>query len=259
MTPDPAPTYRRIADDLAAEITSGRLPDSSRLPPERELSEHFGVARQTIRAALELLRSQGFVTTGRRGTYVSADRPQAPAAPREADDTALSPFLPAQEHTLVRGTLFTATVDPSLAAALGTAPGTSVLQYRHSTTSPLGADASQTRSAITYFTPAAVRKIPELHRYLRRVPVGNPDLSALPLWFRRQGIQPVLRESVTVRRPAPGNRTAPTGLSVRRWCHTQHQLLLALTDFTVPVAWSEITLEYTAPAHSAHRYATPTR
>ncbi|NGO76328.1 GntR family transcriptional regulator [Streptomyces sp. YC504] len=243
------PVYQRIASCLAAEISAGRIRDGSRLPAERDLAERFGVARQTVRAALELLRSQRLITTGRRGTYASARPKNSTPALREAD---ASPFLPARAHTTVRGALFTASTAPSVAAALGVTSGSQVLHYRHTTASM---DEEQPRDAVTYFTPTAVMEIPELSRYLQRVPVENPDLSNMPLWCRRAGIQSVLRESVTLSRSLAEARDATLHLSVRRSLHDQHHRLLALTDFTIPLAWNEITFEYLAPAHSAHHYA----
>ncbi len=98
--------------------------------------------------------------------------------------------------------------------------------------------------------------IPELTRYLRRVPVENPDLSGMPLWFARRGLRVVRRDSVTLSRTCLRADQVPAQLSMRRWCEDPYHRLLAATDFDVPTAWSHITVEYTAPADSAYRYAT---
>jgi GntR family phosphonate transport system transcriptional regulator len=69
--------WRQIADDLLAEITSGRLPPGERLPPEPELAKRFGVNRHTLRRALGVLVQEGRLTaTPGRGTFVR-DRPLA--------------------------------------------------------------------------------------------------------------------------------------------------------------------------------------
>ena len=59
------PVYEQVADRLRESILSGELVAGSALPPERELSERFGVGRTTIREALRALQTKGLaVTTG---------------------------------------------------------------------------------------------------------------------------------------------------------------------------------------------------
>ncbi|MEZ5322880.1 MAG: GntR family transcriptional regulator [Microthrixaceae bacterium] len=55
--------YRRIADLLRAEITSGRLGAGSLLPSESELGVANDASRVTVRRALELLRDEGLVAS----------------------------------------------------------------------------------------------------------------------------------------------------------------------------------------------------
>ncbi len=60
-----------IVEELKAQILDGRLPERTRLPSERELSEQFGVSRMTARRALQLLEGEGLVTRYPvRGTFV---------------------------------------------------------------------------------------------------------------------------------------------------------------------------------------------
>jgi GntR family transcriptional repressor for pyruvate dehydrogenase complex len=54
-----------LADELRAEITSGRLQPGERLPPEPELCVKTGVSRSTVREALRLLASQHLIVTTR--------------------------------------------------------------------------------------------------------------------------------------------------------------------------------------------------
>ncbi|MEW1549328.1 GntR family transcriptional regulator [Streptomyces tsukubensis] len=68
----PEPPYRQIAADLTAEIARGDLAPGSPLPSEKELTERYGVARNTARSALGVLREAGLVyTVPGRGTYVT--------------------------------------------------------------------------------------------------------------------------------------------------------------------------------------------
>ncbi|MDT5355979.1 MAG: GntR family transcriptional regulator, partial [Mycobacterium sp.] len=47
--------YRQIADVLREAIASDRFASGKRLPSEAELIEHFGVARMTVRQAVQEL------------------------------------------------------------------------------------------------------------------------------------------------------------------------------------------------------------
>ena len=61
----------QVAADIEADIDAGKLLPDTRLPSEAELSEQYGVARVTVRRALEELRDRGkVVTIHGKGTYV---------------------------------------------------------------------------------------------------------------------------------------------------------------------------------------------
>lgn len=67
----PDPLYQRIADDLRRKIESGALKPGAKLPPEPELSELYGVGRNTVRRAMHMLTKRGLVQTWRgQGTFV---------------------------------------------------------------------------------------------------------------------------------------------------------------------------------------------
>lgn len=69
------PVFKQIADRLRAAIETGDLAAGARLPSEQELIDTHGVARGTIRQAVNLLRSEGLVRTEHgRGSFVR-DRP----------------------------------------------------------------------------------------------------------------------------------------------------------------------------------------
>jgi GntR family transcriptional regulator len=69
------PVFKQIADGLRTEILRGELAAGARLPSEQNLIDRYGVARGTIRDAVELLRSEGLVRTEHgRGSFVR-DRP----------------------------------------------------------------------------------------------------------------------------------------------------------------------------------------
>jgi len=68
----PEPPYRQIAAWLRARIEAGDFPPDEPLPSEAYLVGAFGVARDTVRRAVALLRDEGLVyTVPQRGTYVT--------------------------------------------------------------------------------------------------------------------------------------------------------------------------------------------
>ncbi|WP_067474771.1 GntR family transcriptional regulator [Nocardia amamiensis] len=73
---DPRAPYRQIADLLREAISAARLAPGDQLPSEAELIGHFGVARMTVRQAVQELRSEGLVYAQQgRGVFVRANPP----------------------------------------------------------------------------------------------------------------------------------------------------------------------------------------
>jgi DNA-binding FadR family transcriptional regulator len=65
--------YEQVAEQLLGRIVSRSLRPGDSLPPERELTESFGVGRSSIREALRMLESQGVISSANGGTFVVAD------------------------------------------------------------------------------------------------------------------------------------------------------------------------------------------
>ncbi|HSV29505.1 MAG TPA: FadR/GntR family transcriptional regulator [Candidatus Omnitrophota bacterium] len=64
----------RVADRILARIASGEWAPGQRLPGERQLAEDMGVSRVSIRAALQQLKTQGFLDAVQGGgTRVISD------------------------------------------------------------------------------------------------------------------------------------------------------------------------------------------
>ena len=64
-------SYHVIADDLRAQIVSGRFTPGETIPKEAELASDYQVNRTTVRRAIAQLRAEGLVTpVKRRGTVV---------------------------------------------------------------------------------------------------------------------------------------------------------------------------------------------
>ncbi len=75
--------FRQIADQLRDAIEKGRLGENEQIPSETMLVEHYGVARMTVRHAIQVLQSEGLVLAEHgRGVFV---RPRPPVRRLAAD------------------------------------------------------------------------------------------------------------------------------------------------------------------------------
>src|SRR5690242_11908209 len=69
----PMPRYAQLADVFRQRIARNVWPPGTKLPTLEALMGEFGVARVTVRQAMELLAREGLVSPERgRGTFVTA-------------------------------------------------------------------------------------------------------------------------------------------------------------------------------------------
>lgn len=67
--------YQSLINYINSQIESGDFRPGDKLPSENELSEQFGISRQTVRKAIGLLEEEGIVRRIKgSGTYLSFDR-----------------------------------------------------------------------------------------------------------------------------------------------------------------------------------------
>lgn len=114
--------YAEVARALKERIFGGDYPPGAALPPERALSESFAVSRQTVRAALRLLREERLVTSRQgAGTVVAVPRRSESfsLAANSIDDLVA---YGARMYTEVRSTGLER-VEGRLATRLGLMPG----------------------------------------------------------------------------------------------------------------------------------------
>ncbi|MFG3050505.1 GntR family transcriptional regulator [Kitasatospora sp. NPDC048239] len=87
-----SPKYQRLAADLRRRIAEGEFTAASALPVESELERQYGVARNTVRLAVDVLVNEGrLVRLQGKGTYLRehpvldhrAYGPVLPTAPRD--------------------------------------------------------------------------------------------------------------------------------------------------------------------------------
>lgn len=75
--------YEELEQELRSRVLSGEYAAGQRLPTEQEMTEMFGVSRQTVRRALSELSEQGLITK-RRGSGSTATGRTAPKTGRIA-------------------------------------------------------------------------------------------------------------------------------------------------------------------------------
>ena len=69
----PEPAYQQLLGILRAKITQGEW-RTGPLPSVKQLQQEYGVGRDTVLRAIDILRTEGLVfTVPRRGSYVSPD------------------------------------------------------------------------------------------------------------------------------------------------------------------------------------------
>lgn len=84
-TTSPVPPYEQIRAQLAALITTGRLPEGERLPTVRQLAADLGLAVGTVARAYRELEAASLIRTRRgAGTRVAP----LPAGVRQGPDPA---------------------------------------------------------------------------------------------------------------------------------------------------------------------------
>ncbi|MBD0422591.1 GntR family transcriptional regulator [Streptomyces sp. TRM S81-3] len=232
---DTQPLYRRIAVELLGELNDGTIRPGGRLPGERRLAEHFGVSRETVRQALEVLRRDGLVATDRRGTHATLPGPP---------DRGLSLAFPVGARAAVPGSVDRATVtweppSPEHAEALGLAPDRPTLVHRYESAT---ADGRGRRTAVTSFSAVALAEVEELARYRHRADgAASAQLRQAYDWMRRAGL--TLHHRDTISRPA----NAPS-VRVTRRVHDQYARPLEITDLVLDAQQDALVYEFTLPA-----------
>lgn len=90
ITPDrEGAAYRQLAAKLRDRIRSGELLPGQRMPSEKDLHDEYGLARETVRRAVAVLRTEGLIEIRQgHGTYVAETPEQIELRP---GDTATSP------------------------------------------------------------------------------------------------------------------------------------------------------------------------
>lgn len=230
------PLYWRIATQLLGELRDGTIPPGERLPAERRLAGHFGVSRETVRQALEVLRHSGLVTTDRRGSHATLSGP-----PVETPSTLAFPVgaRSTAPGAVDRATLTWEAPPPDHAEALGLAPHRPTLVHRYESA---GADGHGRRTAVTSFSAVALAEVAELARCRDRADgTGSAQLRRAYDWMRQAGLALHHRDTITRLPAAPSVR-------VTRRVHDQYARPLEITDLVMDAQQDALVYEFTLPA-----------
>ena len=82
------PIYQQIRDQVVVAIASGQLGPGDKLPTIRTLAEEAGINMMTASKAYQLLKTEGYITTGRRDG-ATVRMPAAGTAPKTVEDLRL--------------------------------------------------------------------------------------------------------------------------------------------------------------------------
>ncbi|ELS50697.1 GntR family transcriptional regulator [Streptomyces viridochromogenes] len=230
------PLYWRIATQLLGELREGAIPPGERLPGERQLAGHFGVSRETVRQALEVLRRSGLVATDRRGSHATL-----PGLPVEVPASLTFPVGARADSpgAVDRATVTWETPPAEHAEALGLAPHRPTLVHRYESA---GADGGGRRTAVTSFSAVALAEVAELARYRDRADGhGSAQLRRAYDWMRKAGLTLHHRDIITRLPGVPSVR-------VTRRVHDQYARPLEITDLVVDAQQDALVYEFTLPA-----------
>ncbi|MFE9609776.1 GntR family transcriptional regulator [Streptomyces sp. NPDC006012] len=230
------PLYWRVAAELLGELRAGTVPPGERLPGERRLAEHFGVSRETVRQALEVLRRDGLVSTDRRGSHAGLQ-----GRPVQAGAFLAFPLgvRAADPHGVERATVAWEAPSPEHAAALGLAPHRPTLVHRYESAAP---DGRTLRSAVTSFSTVALAEVAELGRYRARAgAAATAQLRRAYDWMRKAGLALHHRDAIT-------QVADDSSVRVTRRVHDQYARPLEITDLVVDAHQDTLVYEFTVPA-----------
>ncbi|GJF29949.1 GntR family transcriptional regulator [Kitasatospora sp. NE20-6] len=165
----PAPKYQRLAADLRRRIESGEWQGGAQLPVETELEHHYGVARNTVRLAVDVLVNEGrLIRLQGKGTYLKHQplldhRVYGPSPGPGADDCLAGPTAVYADEAVAAGRrlgcdfeMLVVRARADVAELLGMAPGEAVVvrrQLRLTDREPYSIEESHYRAGLAAGTP----------------------------------------------------------------------------------------------------------
>lgn len=131
------PLYHRVYTALRQQLLEGRYPPARPMPGEPQLARTFGVARVTVRRALQQLEAEGLVVRqASRGTFATASA--SPAEARANISGLLENLVTVGQGTRARLLSFdNVPPPPEVTALLGTAEALRIVRVRLAGTLPV--------------------------------------------------------------------------------------------------------------------------
>ena len=85
------PIYRQLTDMIRAKVSSGELPEGTRMPTVRDMAEMLSVAQGTVKRAYDELESLGVIEkTQGKGTFIKAAETYSDEASESRKDRAMA-------------------------------------------------------------------------------------------------------------------------------------------------------------------------
>ncbi len=124
-------SYCRIYGELRQRIDSGELAPGSRLETEMELRQRYGVSRETIRRALAMLESEGYIIRKvSAGTFVREKKTEYAAARYHESFTEQMERLGKKPSSEIRSIEILTECPSAVVAAMGLAPEEKVYRLK---------------------------------------------------------------------------------------------------------------------------------
>jgi hypothetical protein len=218
--------YARIADQIGEAIGRGEFPPGHNIPSERDLAERFGANRQTVRAAVLRLRSEGRLESDSLGTHVLP-----PPAGSGGEDEFPGLLVPARGPLRARG---------RLSELRGRAGEVEIpaehepVVFEHDVESP---EAVRLQRSVSTFHPLLVDRTPALAGALARLRTrsdsGSGPVAELDLRDLHRGLRtafPALRRTDRVHVQA-ADPAATGSVRVERVLHSPGGPVLLRTVF----------------------------
>lgn len=209
----PAPPYLQIADHFRVLIKNGDLEEGAKLPSVAEIAAGWQVATATAAKALTQLRTEGYVRSTPRGTFVAIAHKQTTGPDRLQMLRATgNGFRAGESVEVVSSELADATAD--VAEPLRIAEGSPVVRRRRVYRDDLGVVTVSTSWLPGEFAEAA----PEL---LSTDPLPKMTFGLVE---DRTGRRAVIRRDVVALRPAPTEIAEVLGVEADSRCLTMTNL-----------------------------------
>lgn len=217
-----AGTAEEIAAELRERIERGELLPGDKLPTMSQLEEHYGVARQTARQALAMLKTQGLTEyrAGKgMGNFVrhKPKRRMTRSRAMERDNLGYFSGTNVQHWRLIPGTQTNVTRAPApadIADLLGVEPGTSLVVRKRMNGDPEVEALRQLTDS--WLHPVAVEAVPAI--------AGSSGLGGIYDRIEEWAGQPIVwEEEITAANPSPDESAAlllPPGVPLLRVIRT---------------------------------------